>query len=521
MSKKLTAVGLTVALWAAGAGALLVSEALFLTKHAGDALHMIAIVERMAQGQVPHLDFMTPIGAFAFWPIAALVDAGLGAGRAFLVAQVAIGALCAAAALAIALPRMAPVWASALAALVLALAMALVPGEAEIAITISMHYNRWAWGFAFVVITAAVLRPDRARLVDGVIIGALMAALAMTKVTYFVALMPLVLLGLAMTAQWRALGVAAVTGALIAGALTLTLGVGYWAAYAGDLLAVAASDIRPQPGLRFGAVLTSPAYLLGTVLAFAMAVLIRRRGLAVEGLLTFPLLGAGAYITYQNFGNEHFWLALFALLLVVWAPRAGGAGRAMTLAAAAAAAMVLPSFLNMAGSPFRHLAIPAQDYRPLLIGADRHQDIAVSRLKANRLRSDTPLAGAQLFDDVDLPTQPIFRGAPLPDCRTEPVAGYFASITSDLEAQGLAQGQGVFVVDILNPYWLYGDHRPLAGGTPWYYGGLPGYEDAEFVLLPSCPILTTVRNGIAELLADEPLEEVAVRPLYTLYSKGL
>ena len=46
------------------------------------------IVFRMADGQIPHLDFMTPIGALAFWPIAMLVKSGLGIGMAVIWSQV-------------------------------------------------------------------------------------------------------------------------------------------------------------------------------------------------------------------------------------------------------------------------------------------------------------------------------------------------------------------------------------------------------------------------------------------------
>ena len=74
-------------------------------------------------------------------------------------------------------------------------------------------------------------------------------------------------------------------------------------------------------------------------------------------------------------------------------------------------------------------------------------------------------------------------------------------------------------MDILGPYWLYGVHPPLAGGTPWYYDGLPGIEDAEFVLLPTCPVLTRVRNVIAAQMEGKELTEVARTELYTLFAR--
>ena len=66
MSRTVIAWIALVALWGAMAVALVLPGALSITKHSGDALHMIAIMERLAQGQLPHLDFQTPIGILAF-----------------------------------------------------------------------------------------------------------------------------------------------------------------------------------------------------------------------------------------------------------------------------------------------------------------------------------------------------------------------------------------------------------------------------------------------------------------------
>jgi len=516
---------IAAAYWAVLAVALLWPGGLSITKHTGDALHMVAIVERLAQGQLPHLDFMSPIGILAFWPIAVLVKFGLSVGQAFVLAQVLVGAGLAAIAFFVIARRLEGLWPAGFAALVLILSMALVHGEAEIAVSVSMHYNRWAWALAFIVLAMAALPVSGGAALDGVIMGALMVALVLVKVTYVAVLAPLVILGLLITDQRMTLAIALPVGLLILAVLTAVLGVGFLAAYIGDLLAVARSDVRAQPGLDFSQILTAPAYLAWTIIAFVMVVVLRRGGFDGEGILVLALIGAGGYITYQNFGNDPQWLALLAFLLAVWAAEAprSGARPALLLGAAALSAMIAPSFINMAISPFRHLAIDRAAYMPALTGAEWHQDLYVSRVKANRLRADTPLSeGVRTFNAPEpgtLPEPAVFRGETLPDCRTEPVPGYFASITADLEERGLAQGASIFAMDILNPYWLYGDHRPLARGTPWYYSGLPGFEDAEYVLLPACPVISKVRNLIAEELKDVPLEEVAVTPLYTLYAR--
>lgn len=519
MSRPFTAMAALVMLWAVFAVALMWPGALAITKHSGDALHMIDIVERLALGQVPHRDFMTPIGLLAFWPIALLVKAGLSVGQAFLVAQVGLGAVLGALAWAFARPRVEAGWALALAALVLTLTMALVHGEAEIAVSVSMHYNRWAWAIAFIVVFAAFLPREDGAAWEGPLIGLLMAALALTKVTYFAVLAPLVVLGMLVTGQRMALAIALVTGGIVAVLLTGLFGIGYWVAYVGDLLAVARSEIRAQPGLDLAQIFTAPAYLLGTAVAFGSVILLRRGGYEVEGLLVLLLTLAGSYITYQNFGNDPQWLALLALLLAIWAVEAPTSGPRVPLAlsAMALAAMIAPSFINMAASPMRHASIDQSDYMPLLAGGDRHQDLLVSRVKGNRIRGDVALNGYRAFDPKPGSDPTVFRGEALPDCRTEPVAGYFGTLAADLRERALAQGAGIFTMDILSPHWLYGDHPPLIGGTPWYYSGVPGLADAQFVLLPSCPVLTRVRGLIAAELEDVPMAEVARTELYTLY----
>ncbi|MEM6897340.1 MAG: hypothetical protein AAF576_08145 [Pseudomonadota bacterium] len=522
MSRTWLAVGITAALWAVFAGALLLPGDLAVTKHTGDAIHMVAIVERMAQGQLPHLDFMTPIGILAFWPIAVLVRLGLSVGAAFMAAQVILGALFSGVALAVALRRVEWMFALAFAVLVLVMTMALVHGEAEIAVSVSMHYNRWAWALGFIAVFMALLPAHGGAFWEGPILGTTMAALLLIKVTYFAAFAPIVIIGLLATRQYMHLAIALATGALIAVVLTAFWGLPYWMAYLGDLLSVAGSEVRAQPGLDFTQVLSAPGYLAATAILLVLVVILRRGGFEDEGLAVLLLLGAGAYITYQNFGNDPQHLALLALLMAIWAYEAPVTGPrlSLTVGAVALGALISSSLINLAVSPFRHVAIDRADYIPALVEVDHHQDLLVSRIKANRLRSDEPMTVGYLQFDADPPDPPAsFQGEELPDCRGVPAPAFFASIAQDLATRGLAQGGSLFVMDILNPYWLYGDHLPLAGGTPWHYEGLPGFEAADYVLLPSCPINPQSRDIIATALADVTLTEVVRTPVYTLYAR--
>ncbi len=63
---------------------------LYIDRHEGDTLHLMEIVMRIAQGQWPHLDFVTPLGGISFLPIAGLVAAGFGIGTSILLSQVLV-----------------------------------------------------------------------------------------------------------------------------------------------------------------------------------------------------------------------------------------------------------------------------------------------------------------------------------------------------------------------------------------------------------------------------------------------
>ena len=439
------------------AAALIVPHGLNLTMHTGDALHMIAIVERMASGELPHIDFMTPIGVLAFAPIAFFARWGLSAGEAFLAAQVLVAAVVLAMAIYVARRRL-PDWAAlAFGAMILILCTALIHGEARQGVSVSMHYNRWAWALAFVAIVAAAFAPRRQAVLDGVLVGLVLAMLAMIKVTFFVTIAPLVVLFGLLTGQGRMLIGGVGTGLLIAAMITAVHGLSYWDAYLNDLLTVANSDLRAQPGIDFQEVLRSPPYIGATLVVLAMAMILRLQGDNRAALMTLVMLPAGAYITFQNFGNDPQWLMLLALMLGVWATARTDEAQRLVLVggAVACAAFATPSYMNMAVSPFRHLMIPSSQYTPVLAGGTLHQDVRVSRIKANRIQANSPLEGITPVAGMVPSEPPEFMGEPLRNCRTEPQAAYFASIAADLAARDIAQGGRIFAADVYGPYWLY------------------------------------------------------------------
>jgi hypothetical protein len=97
------------------------------------------------------------------------------------------------------------------------------------------------------------------------------------------------------------------------------------------------------------------------------------------------------------------------------------------------------------------------------------------------------------------------------------------AMARDLDAAGLAEGRSALVADILSSFWVFGTSEPLDGGAPWYYDGLPGWEDADYFLLPLCPRVPLVRDSMIEEIkargVTETLTEIRRTPHYILYAK--
>lgn len=527
-----------MALVAGAMGAVsILKGGLYIGKHEGDALHMLQIVLRMVDGQTPHVDFMTPIGALAFAPVTFFVEQGHGIGMSVLWAQVLVAAVLFLPTLWIAWSRYGPGMAQLFGVIVMVLCLALVHGEADRNVSISMHYNRWAWAAAFLAISAALLPSlgTRRPVIDGVIIGLAVAAMALIKATYIAALLPGILLALVLRGHFREIVVALIAGLLLILAMSLWLGIGYWTAYAGDLITVLGSDVRAQPGEPFQAILGAPAYLAGTLAVIAGVIFLRQGKEPVGGLVLLVLLPGFAYVTYQNFGNDPQWLLLLGVMLVALRPgpeeknAAGTNLRAATgITAAIALSLAAPSFFNLAYSPFRHMAVETSSYAPLLPEGGVHTDLqtAAPRMAAvlARVSLDRPGAGLEDWRELaDLPEASVFQGEEIPFCTLQlGSAAWFETIVSDLEENGFAGGKRIFAADVFSSHWLFGDFEPLQGGAPWYYGGLPGWENADYLIVPFCPVMHDVQGAILSAIEDtgEVLTEVRRTPLYVLYARA-
>ncbi|MCB1328759.1 MAG: hypothetical protein KDK28_04550 [Maritimibacter sp.] len=519
------------------AGAALAKGGLYVDAHDGDTLHLLQIVLSEAQGRWPHRDFQTPVGLFATAPIALFVRLGAGVGHAVIYAQILVAVLALPAIWWAALTRFRGAVSYAFGALILVLILALVYGGRSPDLSISMHYNRWAWAAAFVALALAVLPPDDARrapVIDGLLIGGAVFALALIKVTYVAAFLGPIAVALIARRSMPTLLTAAATGLAGAAGVALVAGPWFWPGYIRDLLVVVGSEVRTKQGVSVIDVANTPENLGPTLVLLAGVILLRQAGRKLEGLLLLLLAPAFLYVTFQNWGNDPKWVWFLGLMLLTLRPTeaargeaGGGAGQKMLIAAVAALALASPSVINLASSPFRHLAVDTADYVPLLAGNPDGADLQMPRSSALRINAvvalDTPGAPFDAYYDPELRRySATFRGETFPDCQIEDgYVAWYETLSADLRDSGLVEGKTLFVADILSPFWLYGAGDPLPGGTPWYYAGLPGWDAADYLLVPNCPVSMGVRKLILDAVeaAGTPVTEVRRNAYYVLYAK--
>ena len=503
------------------AGVPLLADGIAITQHEGDTLHLADLVLRMAEkGQMPHRDFMTPLGIAGLWPIAAFVQAGLGLGHAFLAAQALVAMVLFLPILRAAQSRFPGGLAWLFGAYVLGMVLALVHGETNAALSVSMHYNRWAWAMAYVAVALAVLEPlgPRRPWLDGALIGVLMAGLALVKVTYVAALAPAVLVALLVRGEARTLGIAVCFGLAVLAAVTALLGPGFWGAYVRDLLTVAGSATRAAPGDSLGAVLAAPKNVAATLVLLATVIFLRQSGRRAEGLALLWLVPAFAYVTYQNYGNDPQWLVLVGLIALALRPDSrlsNGLGWQMreVLLVTGVATLVLATgpAANLVTSPLRHAFAKTEEMVPFFSARPQASDILVMPPRVYRVMHEVAADGpgapyAAYFargESAETPRKPVvLNGETLPDC--EMSMGYvawFEAVSADLGQAGYAHAR-VLVADLFSALWLFGPFEPVKGAAPWYYGGAPGIEAADHVLVPLCPTGKNRRDEIVTAIAD-------------------
>ncbi|MEO1536623.1 MAG: hypothetical protein AAFR73_02735 [Pseudomonadota bacterium] len=513
------------------------ADGLYLDTHEGDTYHLLDILTRMDAGAVPHVDFLTPLGALSFWPIHGFMQTGFSAGQAMVLAQLAFAACLFLPLVYAANTRLARGPALYFGVIALGLVLALSYGTARSGVGISMHYNRWAWAVSFVMVLLAFAssRGPSRPLFDGLLIGVLGAALLLLKITYFVTLVPLAAMALLSMHGLRGLVFAVAGGAVVAGAVAAFQGFGFWLAYFADLRLVAGNDIRPYVGVSFDQIVAGPRFIAATLVVVAAALVIRTTRKGALGLAALLLVPAFLYITYQNFGNDPQWLLFIPVLLWALRPEAGAAElfkvdarHFANLTALAALVVFFPSLFNIALSPVKHMSFDQARFLPMLPEDQAHQDVFIRRDRAYMMtaqvyRDQQPGAWNAYEAEVARAPVPELGGVAFPYC--EFMAGSRAmleTLGADLRAANLPAGSRLFTADLLAAYWFFAPVAPPEGSAPWYYGKLTGLRNADYVMVPKCAFTTYARNVILRELnaSDYALTLVRDNELMALYRVG-
>lgn len=504
----------------------LLAGGLFLEFHEVDSYHLLDILIRMTDGgQLPHLDFVTPLGILAFWPIAALINLGFPAGTAAILAQIAVAAALFPLVIYVCATRLTRGTAHLFGFFTLGLVLALTHGGPDAGVTFSMHYNRWAWGIAFVLLALAFI-PSRNKRpgLDGVLIGVLGGVLLLLKVTYFVALVPVAALEIARRSGLRSLAAAVAGGLVVLAIAALLLPLSFWPAYLDDLRLVATSDVRPNSGVPLNEVIASPAYIGATLIGIAAVALIRKTGRESTATSIILLIPGFIYIVYQNFGNDPQWLIFVAVLLLALRPAPGTGevlgidlSRAMETTAALAVAIFFPSLFNIAMSPVEHLAFDKSRFLPMLPEEAGHQDIYIRddrayTMTAQVFKDHEDGAWSRFSEKIERPEPSEYGGITFPSCEWMAGSrGYLEVLTADLAGSGIPEDSRILNADIIAALWHFGPWTVPEGSAPWYYGNLTGIENTDYILVPKCAFVPGFRQGILEELKDADIATTLVR----------
>jgi hypothetical protein len=92
----------------------------------------------------------------------------------------------------------------------------------------------------------------------------------------------------------------------------------------------------------------------------------------------------------------------------------------------------------------------------------------------------------------------------------------------DIDALGGMDGKSIFVADTFSSLWLFGATVPVPHGAPWYYGTDAGLTEADYILIPMCPVTYEARKHVLFTLAERPeihLREVARTDLFVLLQR--
>lgn len=398
---------------------------------------------------------------------------------------------------------------------VVGLFLALTPGLPGGGETMDHYAARWCWAWASLVVVLVVVpaRSGRADTWDGLALGMAMAALLTIRAEFAVGLGLPVMAGLIYQYRARVLAIA-IAVLLVVWAVPFWIwGTAFWNGYARAVLAAYPGPWDAQALLAaLLAQLTAVPVLAGLV-SLAAALLLRRASLGAGNslLLMLPAL----WLLYALFPDSGpVWLLPVVVCLLALMPGEGdGPRRALSGVGLAGVVLALPGLVTLLASPARHLWLQSQPAHPVMPPAGL---MAAGSGDALTLTLRVGPSGEPLRDAV------VFGQRLLPDCET--TGGVLDALRAQaevLEGAGLVEGRQPFVADLYSAHWLFSDLAPLQGGAPRQEAGLPGWDDAGYLLVPDCPVSAPARRRIlAEIEAAEgpEISEVFRGEQFTLYA---
>ena len=473
------------------------SPALRIEVYGVDTLFVLDVISRVATGAVPHVDFTLHLGALPFAMIAAT---GPVVATAFMTAQWCLAAILVVLGLWLCRNRLPPLATAFLLISVVILATAL-SASFNAKVTLGLFYNRWAWALTLVFLIAVLVPPreSNAWLIDGAIVGLLSMGLLTTKITFFVALIPVGLFSVAIAGRWREILAALLTFCAIAAAIAVLWGPAFWIGYFENLVWVANNPVRQTLGRSMFELVIHPKLFPYFLCLTLLAVLVARHGTRSE-FAGFVLAAIALFlIQYQNFGFAPIWVfAVTALALnLLNSIRSNNQGRDVLTLTAVIALLCLSalSALPMLRGTWNNATVAHVNDQPMIPGNDTMVGLVVTEPQV------TPV--------IEL-TFPLSDDAP-PHMTTCHAPDGFLTVYRNVAEALRSVDAPVFVADGPSPHWLQNGKPPLRDVPPWNYGSLRGLEAAGFVAVPRCPHKPNYQEVILRNITDEGIQLSVVR----------
>lgn len=434
-------------------------------------------------GHVPNVDFHEPVGPLNFW-LTALGFELVGTGPRALLVGIAIVAAFIFAAATLAAYRRLPLLPAVVFVVFVSL-LVLQPanvGDAPNAYSFAMAYNRYGWSGVSLIALIVFLPPRRGRWADVAemaVVAAILVALFLMKVTYFVVGVATVVVALGASAHVRA--------AWRGWSLVALIGLGTALAplhrpYIADLIEAARAGIlRADAAFFFNDLAGYAAQYAAFAAAIVVAVWLWWRGMAplAVAVAAVFLPAAATALLSQNSQAHDMPLAMVGIFLLYDALRAQP-GRAVLLAALLA--FPLGAIASSATSAFGYYNRTKAGYMRV-VDSTNLRGLAVPMEPDDVIGAFSDNQGSYRLLNRARFVRPRYELSPFEYVQT------LLDAVQLLKEHGLAQGR-IVVLDQVNPLPFMLGLEPPRGGNLWSGAGAPvlaaeaWLSGADLVLIP-------------------------------------